>query len=131
MPLSSALQCGVWAKTLTRVLLHGWLFKRGRVRKTWKRRYFVLSVPQEDQLFAQGVTEPSLTYFKDSPEEAQQPKGCMALTDCDGAAVKPKPQKPLRFRVSAGGRQLYLQAGTGAALQEWVDAINGVADAHH
>lgn len=132
-PLATPLENGVWAKTLTKVLLRGWLFKRGRMRKTWKRRYFVLSVPQEDELFAQGVTEPSLTYFKDNPEEddRQQPKGCMALSNCDGANVKPKPQKPLRFRVAAGGRQLFLQAGTESAMQSWVQAINKVAEDHH
>ncbi len=132
-PVAAPLSKGVWAKTLNRVVLRGWLFKRGRVRKTWKRRYFVLSVPQEEQLFAHGVTEPSLTYFKDSPEDddRQQPKGCMALTDCEGAAVKPKPQKPLRFRVTAGGRQLFLQAGTESAMQTWVQSINRVAQEHH
>ena len=116
-----------------RVVLRGWLFKRGRLRKTWKRRYFVLSVPNEGQLFAAGVTEPSLTYFKEDPEkvEDQKPKGCMPLTGSSGAEMKPKPQKPLRFKVEAGGRQLYLQAGTRAALNVWVAAMRTVTDLHH
>lgn len=113
------------------MVLHGWLFKRGRLRKTWKRRYCVLSVSCEGKLPHPGVEEPCLTYFKEDPNRlpSAAPKGCMPLANFASAMAQPKPQKPARFMVAAGGREMYLQAGTQEAMEQWVQAFNRVATA--
>ena len=133
VPTNAPLKDPGASKTYTKCVLRGWMFKRGRIRKTWKRRYFVLCMPDEGELFAGGVGEPCLVYFKESPDVQPnaKPQGTMSLVACCGATEVPKEDKPLRFMVEAGGRQLYLQAGNLEAMQQWISALNGVAAAFH
>jgi hypothetical protein len=93
----------------------GWLWKRGRVLKTWKRRWFELRGDD-------------LRYFKAAPTEGTPPSrgggsggaGCFHIGSIVTATPATKPDKPHRFYVATPGRTLYLQADTAADMTEWI-----------
>mmetsp|Transcript_16790 Transcript_16790/g.25240 ORF Transcript_16790/g.25240 Transcript_16790/m.25240 type:complete len:155 (-) Transcript_16790:177-641(-) len=102
---------------LRNVLLKGFLTKEGGSWKTWRRRFFVLSVD--------GV----LNYFED--ETMAKPKGSL---NCRDAEVHPlTEQGDLYFEIatevfkSDSGRRLKLLAESEEQIFEWVQAIRAVS----
>jgi len=90
----------------------GWLEKRGKVRKSWTKRYFVL---QNNEL----------KYFKsDRPTERSQ--GRILL---DGCSVEIAPEskygRKFCFELNAPlqNRVFVIVADNGTSLQEWMNAI--------
>ncbi len=102
---------------LKSVLLKGFLTKQGGNWKSWKRRFFVLTVD--------GV----LNYFED--ETMTKPKGSL---NCRDAEVHPLPEEgDLYFEIatevfkSDSGRRLKLLAESEEQIFEWVQAIRAVS----
>jgi PH domain/WD domain, G-beta repeat len=87
----------------------GYLTKRGRVVKNWKRRYFVLS-------------KGSLSYYEN--EDSVVPKGTMSLY---GAAVvyvePPKIDRSNCIEITNPARSLFVSADTREELQGWALTI--------
>mmetsp|Transcript_11105 Transcript_11105/g.11527 ORF Transcript_11105/g.11527 Transcript_11105/m.11527 type:complete len:150 (+) Transcript_11105:44-493(+) len=102
---------------LKSVLLKGFLTKEGGNWKSWKRRFFVLTVD--------GV----LSYFED--ETLTKPKGSL---NCREAEVHPLTDEgDLYFEIatdvfkSEPGRKLKLLAENAEQIFEWVQAIRAVS----
>lgn len=102
---------------LRSVLLKGFLTKQGGNWKSWKRRFFILTVD--------GV----LSYFED--ETMTKPKGSL---NCREAEVHPlTDQGDLYFEIvtevfkSDTGRKLKLLAESEEQIFEWVQAIRAVS----
>lgn len=91
----------------------GWLYKEGRVRKTWKRRWFVLH----------GST---LSYFKSPDKNDQKPKGTISLETCVlKTATLEAELKILECLVLiTEGRKLYFYGDDPKETALWVVAIN-------
>jgi len=90
----------------------GWLEKRGKVRKNWTRRYFVLK-------------DNELKYYKsDKPTERSQGKIIL-----DGCTVEIAPEskygRKFCFELTAPlqNRIFVIVAENGTSLQEWMNAI--------
>jgi hypothetical protein len=91
--------------------LRGFMLKRGRIVKTWKRRFF-------------QVEGHALCYYNRAPEEGGTLKGQILLTDA-AVAHEHKAQvgHPNYFIMVSGKRQLHLSAPTEAGMHAWVAAI--------
>lgn len=102
---------------LRSILLKGFLTKQGGNWKSWKRRFFILTVD--------GV----LSYFED--ETMTKPKGSL---NCREAEVHPLTDEgDLYFEIvtdvfkSDSGRKLKLLAESEEQIFEWVQAIRAVS----
>lgn len=95
------------------VIRSGWMTKRGRVRKNWKRRWFVLR--------ADGT----LTYY--ASEASKAPLGSLNLQTL--VAVESLPHRESRgksepiFQVKTKNRVLALTTETTGAANNWIDAF--------
>ena len=87
----------------------GWLLKRGGLRKSWKRRWFVL----------EGTT---VSYFK-TTDETVSPAGTIDLTAYGAAGgvvafVDPADHgKPHEFSVGGEGERTYFMAAPTASVR--------------
>ena len=93
----------------------GVLFKRGQMRKNWKRRYHIL---QNGQLF----------YFDGSskPKAGMQPLGSVMVRGCSAEEVSnDKFKRPNCFMLYAGpqGRDFFMQADTAEQRSQWVSTL--------
>eukprot|EP00730_Choanoeca_flexa_P006691 TRINITY_DN12204_c0_g1_i6.p2 TRINITY_DN12204_c0_g1~~TRINITY_DN12204_c0_g1_i6.p2 ORF type:complete len:386 (+),score=55.99 TRINITY_DN12204_c0_g1_i6:2373-3530(+) len=100
------------------LMFYGFMTKQGRVRKTWKYRYF--------ELTATG----RLVYYKVMGSRKEQ--GCINL-DKDCESIRPGHECPVTwnpqanpnycFGIFAGERQLYVYTDTKDELQGWLQAL--------
>ena len=100
------------------VVRQGWLTKQGRVRKTWRRRLFILQ------------SDGCLTYYKSS-DLTQTPAGTIALSDC--TLVRAGGECAVRWPATAAAcsaigimtrsRRLYVHADNGEELAAWLSVI--------
>ncbi|EDQ85881.1 uncharacterized protein MONBRDRAFT_28839 [Monosiga brevicollis MX1] len=104
------------------ILFRGYLTKQGRVRKTWKRRFFELS------------DDGHLRYFtvagKDKEQGSLNLKKVRAVIPGAKCVVQWHPQANPNycFGILACDRELFLFADTKDELQGWLQAIRQVVD---
>ena len=98
------------------VLQQGHLWKRGRLRRSWKERWFVLDAASS-----------TLTYFEDRAGKKQ--KGRVALTSAS-AAERSKAGGAGAWELNAGNKRVYKFKTSGGADERdaWIAAINDVVD---
>lgn len=101
-----------------KIRLRGFLTKEGGSWKSWKRRYFILSVD--------GI----LNYYED--EEMTKPKGTLDCTEADICLLPD--EGGLFFEIATrkiatfdSGRRLKLQADNEDQMLEWIQAIRIVS----
>jgi hypothetical protein len=103
-----ALKLSIFASTTRR----GYLLKQGRVRKTWKKRYFEIS----------GLV---LSYFVDNQEE--QMKGKLVLIPGETRVIVPPPLKaqptPFIFAIAMKSRTLYCCTENSEDRRLWVQLL--------
>jgi len=109
----------------TRIAKRGWLYKEGHVRKTWKRRYFVLS--------ASRLTD-SIIYFSEEMEVNK--KGEISLKDCIvERATNIKGRGNYSFLIHTKTREqgeakdFLLDAEDEQECNEWIHAIQMASNA--
>ena len=89
----------------------GWLTKRGRIIKSWKSRYFVLSADQ-------------LIYYTD--EEQSHIKGYINLYQSTIATISQFKGRQHIFSIVTQNRTLQIQAESQDIQEDWVRVINSV-----
>ena len=100
----------------------GWLYKRGDVHKSWKKRYFVLS-------------EQSFQYFKkDKDALTRNMAGLIPLKDCEITEASGVQRKNDGNTFSifnpTSGRYYYLWAETQEAKADWLKSLKQVTHIH-
>ncbi|KAH3766302.1 hypothetical protein Pelo_1832 [Pelomyxa schiedti] len=98
------------------VVKNGWLVKEGGLRRTHKRRWFVL-------------TTMSLYYSKN--EKSAHPQGMISFrggVTCmqyfPGCSASTTEMRGYVFMVKTNSRDYFLMADTPALMQEWISSIN-------
>eukprot|EP00050_Salpingoeca_kvevrii_P011560 m.16309 g.16309 ORF g.16309 m.16309 type:complete len:283 (+) comp3490_c1_seq1:862-1710(+) len=121
----------------------GWLVKRGRVRHSWIRRYFVLEVAPAAGAGGEKSTSPaaSLVYYENDARKAE--KGRMALTAgwtvyYGDAAARVAQFKNMSWPsmashdsllvVETDGRTLYTYAESSADCDAWIAQFRALGD---
>eukprot|EP00475_Leptophrys_vorax_P012509 TRINITY_DN18946_c0_g1_i1.p1 TRINITY_DN18946_c0_g1~~TRINITY_DN18946_c0_g1_i1.p1 ORF type:complete len:590 (-),score=141.08 TRINITY_DN18946_c0_g1_i1:82-1851(-) len=98
-----------------RCFKHGYLLKRGRVRKNWKKRYFYL-VGNE------------LHYFTSHLSRPQELLGTIHLSTASGQVFKVEATSSKSrshcFTIESPGRRWYLQCKTAEELHIWINAMS-------
>lgn len=117
-------------------LWEGWLQKRGRIRKSWQLRYFFVKFRRV--YYFKAAPPPGCPLEGLTPQELDRAAvGSMSLVDVQDVGRCPKPGKPLRFSVTAGGRTLFLMpvdhgADGGAqgelVMQRWMLAFESLCE---
>ncbi|KAA0147102.1 hypothetical protein FNF29_07592 [Cafeteria roenbergensis] len=117
-------------------LWEGWLQKRGRIRKSWQPRYFFIKFRRV--YYFKAAPPPGRPLDGFTPQELERAAtGSMSLVDVQDVGRCPKPGKPLRFSVTAGGRTLFLMpvdhgADAGAqgevVMQRWMLAFDSLRE---
>lgn len=98
---------------LDRFEKRGWLTKRGQIRQSWKRRFFVLK-------------DGGLFYYEN--ETDLRPKGQMSLYGAAAVFVQyPKVAKANCLEISTPERTLYIYADSADDIKEWALAIQKAA----
>lgn len=102
------------------VIVRGWLYKRGRLRRSWKRRYFALCMRRSPG----GHMVPSLIYFlNDQVGSEDNVLGSIELQHLAKLGVAPKKDKPFRFFVATPERTMYLQALSEESRDIWLQSL--------
>ena len=110
--------------------LQGWLWKRGKLNSTWKRRYCVLSAADKTLRYfkkkgskrAQGsIDVRSASYVGPCRDEAVQ---AGAVTrDAGGIAIVAAGQRLAVFEVVMGSRTYWLACATPQAMRAWTQRM--------
>lgn len=103
-------ETNVCYKDMTKVLKVGELTKQGGHWKTWNRRWCVL-------------TDGTLYYFKNKPNNADNPEGGIRLEFCDVVDAEEKVKKKHAFSIISPHRVFYLHADSTPDMHEWMGAI--------
>lgn len=95
-----------------RVLRSGWLYKRSKATKKWRRRWFVLRANQ-------------LVYYKDESE--YKAEGMINTADIMSVAMLAD-QKPNHFALFTNNKNFHLRGDNTPDAEAWVDVIRQAAD---
>eukprot|EP00730_Choanoeca_flexa_P018511 TRINITY_DN9000_c0_g1_i4.p2 TRINITY_DN9000_c0_g1~~TRINITY_DN9000_c0_g1_i4.p2 ORF type:complete len:310 (+),score=48.04 TRINITY_DN9000_c0_g1_i4:1537-2466(+) len=110
-------------------LMTGWATKRGGMRTTWRRRYFILK------------DNATLSYFKDSVDtESSKAKGVIRLLG-SGVAIQTNAEiEPIlwpkdcaentRIAIVTPDRTFFIYTDNGADCQKWVAALKDASGKH-
>eukprot|EP00045_Choanoeca_perplexa_P017499 m.254845 g.254845 ORF g.254845 m.254845 type:complete len:260 (+) comp17556_c0_seq10:129-908(+) len=110
-------------------LMTGWATKRGGVRTTWKRRYFILK------------DNATLSYFKDSTDtDASKCKGIVQLLGSGVIIQGPPDVEPIpwprtsaenaRLAIVTPSRTFYIYTDSGETCQQWLSALREASGKH-
>eukprot|EP01138_Halocafeteria_seosinensis_P008038 gb/GECG01008214.1/.p1 GENE.gb/GECG01008214.1/~~gb/GECG01008214.1/.p1 ORF type:complete len:480 (+),score=77.92 gb/GECG01008214.1/:1-1440(+) len=120
MPIKEPFESPEMNEKWGHVIIRGWLYKRGRMRRSWRRRYIVLCMRRGPN----GRMLPALIYFRnDQIESSENILGSMELQFMTSLGAAPKEEKPYRFFVSTHKRTMYLQALSEEARDMWLDSL--------
>mmetsp|Transcript_15865 Transcript_15865/g.22271 ORF Transcript_15865/g.22271 Transcript_15865/m.22271 type:complete len:136 (+) Transcript_15865:22-429(+) len=96
----------------------GWLYKRGNIRKSWKRRFFVVDPLKH-----------TLCYYQIPPEDSQAkgrvPKalGVIDLTNTNVIVDKDPASPENCFVVETPGRDYYIAAADPFKMNTWISVL--------
>lgn len=94
------------------IIQAGWCVKQGAVRKSWKRRYFIL----DDQ---------GISYYKSDQEKVHiRMIPLKEISTCKIADHGPSIQRDNLFEIVSAGRTFYVQAYSPDEMMSWVQAIS-------
>ncbi|XP_041477505.1 pleckstrin homology domain-containing family A member 1-like isoform X3 [Lytechinus variegatus] len=94
------------------IIQSGWCVKQGAVRKSWKRRYFIL----DDQ---------GISYYKSDQEKLPiRMIPLKEISSCKVAEHGPSIQRDNLFEIISAGRTFYVQAYSPGEMASWVDSIS-------
>jgi len=105
----------VYKPSSTDTVREGYLYKTGKVRTSWKRRYFILK-PQV------------LFYFEEQPNGPAEPLGYIELVDSTCTRGDTAEIGQHRFDVATHNRVYRLYAITPDEMNEWMGAITICSD---
>ncbi|PRP76090.1 pleckstrin domain containing protein [Planoprotostelium fungivorum] len=98
-------------KESTEVIAEGFLTKRGDIRPSWRRRYFVF-------------TSACLTYYKSTEHHPDKPAGRVDTNTIVSVETVPDSANMVNlFLVHTPGRKYRLMADTPQQQKKWIDAI--------
>ncbi|XP_072177930.1 pleckstrin homology domain-containing family A member 1-like [Diadema setosum] len=99
------------------ILQSGWCVKQGAVRKSWKRRYFIL----DDQ---------GISYYKSDQEKIHiRSIPLKEISSCRISEHGPSIQRDNLFEIVSALRTFYVQAYSPDEMESWVQAINNAVAA--
>nr|XP_054766666.1 pleckstrin homology domain-containing family A member 1-like [Lytechinus pictus] len=94
------------------IIQSGWCVKQGAVRKSWKRRYFIL----DDQ---------GISYYKSDQEKLPiRMIPIKEISSCKVAEHGPSIQRDNLFEIISAGRTFFVQAYSPGEMASWVDSIS-------
>ena len=106
---------GTLTQTQGDTVREGFLYKTGKVRTAWKRRYFILK-PQV------------LFYFDDQPSGTTEPLGVIELVGSTCSRAESTEIGQHRFDIATPSRVYRLYAITPDEMQEWMGTIKLCSD---
>eukprot|EP00057_Strongylocentrotus_purpuratus_P028391 XP_011682865.1 PREDICTED: pleckstrin homology domain-containing family A member 1 isoform X4 [Strongylocentrotus purpuratus] len=94
------------------IIESGWCVKQGAVRKSWKRRYFIL----DDQ---------GISYYKSDQEKIPiRMIPLKEISSCKVAEHGPSIQRDNLFEIISAGRTFFVQAYTPGEMASWIESIS-------